>query len=371
MAWTIEEIERNWMNGEPLGSASEEILAAFEMAEAIRGPDWVRSITFLAGGARQWGFSALLPILSLANRASSLKNAVDANDLLHRLRSDDAAADSELSAIHLLRSSNPATELEIAPIAAVGDRQRRPDFRIRMPAERWTHVEVTELHQSSAGTIAEQVLQTVVCEIMAVERAFLLEVVFWRFPSEGEIQDLVAQARSICSMAEPQRVDLSDLAWLILKPGDPSAVIPTALPPGDGPRVAASQVLVGDGQPNRQVIVRMPFSDRRAEDVLAAEASQLPKDTPGLIMVDVRHQPTAFSSWPTLVPRRFTPFMHTRVGAVILFMHGIRLTDTGLALLPHLKMIENPHAHLPLPPWIKETVEQLREALKTTTGQPN
>jgi hypothetical protein len=369
MTWTIEDIERDWLNGERLGAAAEEVLAAFETAEAVRGPEWVRSTTFLPGGARQWGFSALIPIIALASRVTSLRNALGADDLLRRLRNNDGAAESELSAIHLLRSSNPGTELEIAPVAAVGDRQRRPDFGIRMPADNWTNVEVTELHQSAASTIAQQVLQTIVREVMAVERAFLLEVVFWRFPTEAEAQDLVGRARAICSTPELQQADLKDLALLIVKPGDPSVVVPTVLPPDDGPRAAASQVIVGDGRPNRQVIVRVPFSDQRAEEVLTAEARQLPKDTPGLIMVDVRRQPTALSSWSTLVPRRFTPRMHTRIGAVILFMYAIRLTDSGLALLPHVKMIENPHAKLPVPSWIKETVDRMREALRTTTGQ--
>src|SRR5262245_39153604 len=155
MTWTIEDIERDWLNGEPLGAATEEVLAAFETAEAVRGAEWVRSTTFLPGGARQWGFSALIPILALARKVSSLRNAVGVDDLLRRLRNNDAAAESELSAIHLLRSSKPETELESAPVTAVGNRQRRPDFGIRVPADSWTQVEVTALHQSAASTIAQ------------------------------------------------------------------------------------------------------------------------------------------------------------------------------------------------------------------------
>ncbi|MGO8990799.1 MAG: hypothetical protein ACLQGU_13030 [bacterium] len=348
---------------------AEEVLAAFETAEAVRGPDWVRSTTFLPGGVRQWGFSALIPIIDLARKVTSLRNAVGADNLLQRLRSNDYAAESELSAIHLLRSSNPETELEIPPVAAVGDRQRQPDFAIRMPADDWTQVEVTALHRSAASSIAQQVLQSVVGGVMAVEQAFLLEVVFLRFPTEVEVQEVVSRAHDICSRPEPQQSNLKDLALLIVKPGDPSVVVPTVLPSDDRPRAAVSQVIVGDGRPNRQVIVRVPFSDQRAEDVLTAEARQLPKGMPGLIMVDVQRQPTALTSWPTLVPRRFTPQMHTRVGAVMLFMYAIRLIDSGLALVPHVKMIENPHAKLPLPSWIRETIDRMRETLRRTTGQ--
>lgn len=161
-----------------------------------------------------------------------------------------------------------------------------------MPEDDWTQVEVTALHQSAASTIAQQVLQTIVGEVMAVERAFLLEVVFWRFPTEAEVQDLVGRAREICSMPELGQANLKDLALLIVKPGDASVVVPTVLPPDDSPRAAASQVIVGEGGPNRQVIVRVPFADQRAEVVLTAEARQLRKDMPGLIMVGFRHQPS-------------------------------------------------------------------------------
>jgi len=39
MPWTLEEIEREWLvDGEPLMFPAEDVIAAFNIAESIRGP---------------------------------------------------------------------------------------------------------------------------------------------------------------------------------------------------------------------------------------------------------------------------------------------------------------------------------------------
>jgi hypothetical protein len=64
--------------------------------------------------------------------------------------------------------------------------------------------------------------------------------------------------------------------------------------------MSIAKSVVGPGQPNRQILVRAPFADLRAETVLTADAKQLPRQEPGLVMVDVAAQPTAFESWADL-----------------------------------------------------------------------
>jgi hypothetical protein len=128
-----------------------------------------------------------------------------------------------------------------------------------------------------------------------------------------------------------------------------TTVSPTPVEPEPVPMYAMARTFQGPGQSSKQVLARMPFSDERAEDVINAEAQQLPKDTPGLIMVEVGSRPTALSSWEPLARRRFTPNQHTRIGGIILFMHATQPVAQGLAFLPHVKLITNPHARLPLP----------------------
>src|SRR5262249_40342315 len=116
---------------------------------------------------------------------------------------------------------------------------------------------------------------------------------------------------------------------------------------------------------------RVPFADQRARVVLSAEARQLPKNEPGLVMVDVTGQPTALESWADLVPRRFTPTQYTRVGGVLLFMTAITLTPLGLTWLPSLKLIPNPHAAIPLTGWITGVIEETRAESRRLTGRPD
>src|SRR5262249_19253154 len=104
----------------------------------------------------------------------------------------------------------------------------------------------------------------------------------------------------------------------MVKSGDSAIAIPSILPDDDRTRMSLAQSIVGPGQPNRQIVAPVPFADQRTGDILTAEARQLPKDESGLLMIDVTAQPTAFESWAELVPHRFTPVQHTRVGGVLL-----------------------------------------------------
>jgi hypothetical protein len=199
----------------------------------------------------------------------------------------------------------------------------------------------------------------------------LLEVVLWREPTEGEEDTLVREACKACSLAESNRQDVADLASILVKPGDAAVVVPSILPEDDGTRMTLSQSIVGPGEPNRQIVVRLPYADERAEDVLTAKARQLPKDASGLVMVDAGREPTAFDSWAKQVPRRFSPSQHTRVGGVLLFMTAITCTAQGVRFLPYLKLIPNPHARIPLPAWISDVVEETRAETRRLTGRPD
>ncbi len=233
-------------------------------------------------------------------------------------------------------------------------------------------MEVTQLNRSTVSERTQETLRRIATEVTSNLRPFVLEIVFWRDLAEGEEDDLVRQACNACQEANKGRRDVGDLASLLVKSDDPAVVNPTILPEDDGgTRMAIAKTIVGPGQPNRQIVIRVPFADQRAEAILSAEARQLPKNEPGLVMVDVARQPTAFESWADLVPRRFTPMQHTRVGGVLLFMTATTVTARGLTWLPYLKLIPNPHAAIPLEGWIIDVVEETRAESRRLTGRPD
>jgi hypothetical protein len=368
MPWTHSEIESEWLGGERLSLPPDDVVAAFAVAEEVRGREWCLSTTMLPNGGRHCGFLPFHRVYFFGKRIQSLAGAIGRDALLDKLLQGDGASESELTAIYLLRSRRPAAELEIGPEVTVGGGQRRPDFRIRSGEDRWTYVEVTQLNQSKASDRTEAMLRRIADRISSIRTPFLLEIVLWREATEDEEDDFVQQACGACQAAHGTRLDVGDLASLLVKAGDAAAVIPSILPAADATRVALAKVIGGANEPHRQIMVRAPFADQRAEAVLTHEAKQLPKGESGLVMVDVRGQPTAFESWLELVPRRFTANQHTRVSGVLLFMFGTMLTAQGLQCLPFLKLIPNPHAQIPLAAWITGIVEEIRAETRRLTS---
>jgi hypothetical protein len=376
--WTFEEIQREWFGDAHLHWDRDDVVRAFNLAESIRGRNWVlgrevdvAALSAFPGIDRRGGYSEFLRVYWFGKRMASIVGALGCDDLIERLMKNDSAASEEATAVHLLRSRQPNTELEIAPKVKVGNRYRRPDFRLRKVGEPWIYVEVTKLNESTASIQIERLLQRVAERVITVDQAFLLEIVFNRDPTASEEEEVLAQAKAACNAADGHRKDVGDFASILVRSGDPSVVVPSLIPDDNRPRMAISRSLVGDGQPNRQMVVRIPFQDQRAEDILRTEAKQLPRNECSIVMVNVNRQPSAFESWSERVPERFTAGQHTRVAAVVLFMHSTTATANGLVWIPFVKLIANPHARIPLPSWITDTVDGIRADARRLTGRPD
>jgi hypothetical protein len=91
---------------------------------------------------------------------------------------------------------------------------------------------------------------------------------------------MLAAVTAACADADGIRIDVEDVASILVKSGDPS-IVPSLIENDNRPRMAISRVLIGDGQANRQIVARIPFQDQRAEDILRIEARQLPKNECG------------------------------------------------------------------------------------------
>jgi hypothetical protein len=102
----------------------------------------------------------------------------------------------------------------------------------------------------------------------------------------------------------------------------------------------------------RSIVVRFPYSDARAEAFLRQKARQLPKEAPGIVMIDVARATAAMRTWAPLLSARLRPDQHTRVSAICLFRGGILLTPAGEDWVPETIVITNPHARYPAPDWL-------------------
>jgi hypothetical protein len=251
MPWTLEEIELEWFGGLKLDWDAEDVELAFRVATRLRGLPWVLgakvdpAFPVLPGIGKRGGYSEFLRVYWFGIRMASLMGAKGADDLIARVVAGDADASEEASAIHLLRSKQAATDLEIEPEVRVGTRDRKPDFRIRKGEEPWVFVEVTKLHQSTASTRVQELLARVSVGVMAIERPFLIEIVLNREPDTDEEQTILVGAIAACDAASGDSVDISDVASILLKGGDPQVVVPSLIPDDNRPRMAISKAIGG------------------------------------------------------------------------------------------------------------------------------
>jgi|SRR6266566_2784453 len=122
------------------------------------------------------------------------------------------------------------------------------------------------------------------------------------------------------------------------------------------------------GAAHHQVLVRIPFTDKRAEEILRDEAKQLTREGQGLIMIDVARASGGFQSWSALIERRLQPRINTRISAVCLFEGGMMPTDKGYNWLLRTKLVTNPNARFQLPGWIRDGVVSAGKAAEHIKG---
>jgi len=369
MAWTYEDIQRDWLAGNRIAVAPADVVAAFDRCERVLGREW----TDQARGNRT-GTAPTLKVVSMGQELAALEDVAGSEQLVEKIRSGDPSAIAELRAIHLLRSQG-GTAVELEPLVRASDADRKCDFRIQRNSEGWAYVEVTRPDVSEANARVESLLQTIIDQVSSIKKVFTLEVFLRREPTEEEAASLFATSLDLCAaenaaQAICRRELVADLGFLILNQHPAGQFVLNDHGEEPVPRLGAMKAIVGPGEPNRHVAVRMAYADQRAERFLTREARQLPTDAPGLILVEMLKAPGGFRSWEPVLQRRFQPAMHTRVGGACLFSSGLVPTPDGEAALYQTKLILNQHARIPLPEWIATTLEGAGRRFELLTAPP-
>jgi hypothetical protein len=359
MAFTWNEIDRDWLLGDAVAVPAEEVVSAFNRAETILGRDWVEHV-----GATARGTLLALRIITIGQRLLSVDDAVRRETVIKKIRNGDSSAEAELAAVHIIRNCARDVAVELAPPVVVGEGERRPDFRVRRNGEEWTYVEVTQPDTSELKARLEQVLSRFTEVLSFVDRNFAIEVFLRREPTDNEILQIIERLRVEGPVAGPRRVDMPGLCVLVLDECEPGVVAPALFP--DEPSLtrlgAARSLFGGDRNVARHIAARIPLSDERAEEFLRREAKQLPQGAPGLIMARMIREPTGMDAWPPLLRRRLQPHVHTRVGGVCLFHDASMMSDEGLRRVLKAKFVPNIHASHPLPEWITATLQREQPA---------
>jgi hypothetical protein len=313
--WTTQIITRDWLGGAAIAIPSDEVLAAFVRCERILGPGWIER-------ARRGtpGTMPTLNVVAMGQRLAYIESLPSNETLVEQLRKGEASAHAELSAIYVL-SKHARPAIELYPDALVGNNKRVPDFRTRRSdAEPWTYVEVTQPDISEMHEDLDAHAASVVKLVETIKRPFGLGLLIFNEYPAGQVVT-----------------------------GDHGEEVIV-------PRLGYSRSILGPAEPSRQIVLRVPYSDERAERFVSREARQLPNDAPGLIMIEVAHAPGAYTSWEPLIARRLRPDMNTRVGGICLFSSGQMLTENGPTVIDNTKLDSNPHAPIKLTVWVVESL---------------
>ena len=366
MTYTWQEIEQHWLSGAVLDISPDEAVTAFNHLEATFGRAWVEKVRRTSSGSITQGAAPTLRVVTLGLMLQTLDGVSNKDGLLQRLRQNRPDAQAELRAIYLLRSDSQDVSVEIEPEVVVGRRNRVPDFRTRLTDSEWIYVEVTQASRNSAaqkGIAGNLDRLTSLAESCA--GSYALEVFLKRMPSAEEVDYIEGQIKENYQSPGATEAELpSGLGTLYWNQYPPGAMILDDHGEAYTPRLStgkAAGLIGGQHQgitDHRHVIVRWPFTDTRAEEMLTAEAKQLPTDAPGMVMIHDAGAVGAMKAWPGLIQKRFRPTMHTRVSAVCLFTSSVHATESGDKWAPECKLVLNPHARYPLPGWIAAQLER-------------
>lgn len=197
-------------------------------------------------------------------------------------------------------------------------------------------------------------IQAIADGLMALRSGASIETLLLRDPNSEELEELVQETIALAARAEVLTKEFGDVAIVTVNRLPPCVVEPQDYGRELGPIIGFARGFVENGVPTKSVAVRVPVADQRALKILTREARQLPIHEPGLIMIDLSSVPGAFRDWETLLLRRLQPTIHTRVSAICLIRWGTCSTSGGEAVIPDVRLIENDHAVMPLPRWLRD-----------------
>jgi hypothetical protein len=353
MPWTWKRIEKEWLADGRVAHISEVTIDSFKEVERVLGAGWIDDVRKKGRGS-----IPAASIVGTGQQLRSLRRVVNPADIVQKLRDDNRSAWGELAAIHALAGHREDVEIEVGPEVKVKGKPKKPDFRLRCNGDAWTYVEVSRPNTSEERRHLQTIMNRITTVLSTVEGHYVLEVYLRREPTPDELDIIIERGTDLCRQSGVVQEDLPNQLGLLVTNDMPiGVVIPKERDPGNRrPVLGMSRGVVTNGVPERHVLVRLAYSDQRAEALLRNEARQLPTDSPGLIVLETGATGGSAREWLEVFGHRLQPGLHTRVGAIMLVSSGIETTAGGATWKQTTHGIVNPHAALPLPQWIAEVV---------------
>jgi hypothetical protein len=371
MAWTWKQIEQDWLAGGRVATEPSAVVEAFERVEAVLGRDWIEQsrvhpLVVPKGSPPQTtvvrGSDPVLTVVQMGGLLASLEGIPAVDTLMKKLRRGERAAMAEATAIHLLRQHPSDSVVELEPTVPVAGRSdRKGDFRVRRNGDPWTYVEVSATDRNATEREVLRLLERLGEPVHSMSGSFALELFFRSLPGEDEVEAILGRVRDLDGRADSFSEELPEgLGTFVYDPtGDPTDVSPRVLNEPYRPGLGRAAVVHREGEV-RSISVRLPYADNRGRKKLGKESLQLPRNDPGLVMIDTAGAPGSRQSWEPAI--RGDLHNHTRVSAVCLFRWA-SMPQNDLAEVVSVtgRLIVNPSARRTLPSWITERLSALAE----------
>jgi hypothetical protein len=371
MPWTWKQIEQDWLGSGRVASDPSTIVEAFERVEATLGRDWIEQSRTLPLATRKGsppqttivgGSHPVLRVVRMGALLASLEGIADTAPVIDRLRRSERSARAEATAVHLLRQHPSDSVVQLEPVIPIAGRpNRKGDFRVRRNGDPWTYVEVSATEQTTTEQEASQLLKRLAEPVHSMSGSFAVELFFRSVPVEDEIESILGRIRDLDGQPKSISEELPEgLGALLYDTNrDPRDVSPRIPNEPYRPGLSRADVVHGDGEV-RSITVRLPYADMRGRKKLGKKSLQLPRNDPGLIMIDIAGAPGSRHSWAPAIGDDLRN--HSRVSAVCLFQWAFLPRDDLAEYASVLgKLIVNPSARRTVPSWIIERLSALPE----------
>ncbi len=309
----------------------ERALEAFNGFAALFNKDWVTGY-FQGARSPRW----VRAIVGMWEEWKVIRNLRQAEKLVERWRAGINEAGVQPEVRVFARLVRAGGVVEIFP--EVSD--RIPDCRFRPQSDDgWVYLEVSQRGLSKVRQRAYEVLRRTSEAAASAVAGMHGKVAILRIPTDDEVETIVTWLASGPRSGEK----LEDLAEFYLDALDravgPDDVIQERVPK---PRLLTTHVALPGAR--RRGTACLTVSDEGAEELLKAEAAQLPLDQPGVTVLDVSGVIGGHQEWVPLIQRRLQPTINTRISAVVLL--STTLAEEGLTI--EGQVLINPHSKNPI-----------------------
>jgi hypothetical protein len=357
MPWTWNEIDEVWFGREVLAEPAE-IVASFNTVEELLGRQWILDQypdpkNFVIYGA------ACAEILLLGRELNRFRNSSGIEELIRKLRGGDSSPRAELDAAYLCAGGDAAVEVEFGVEIATG---KMPDFRARRGHEPWTWVEVSAPDFSDAAKDVMALMDQLGDLLTMVPYGRFAEIFIRRDLTPADVILVRRDFGIAVSRGRQTRLDTMQ-AIILYDHFAPQKYRLDALAEAQVPRISTLH-FDKHGPSPRELLVRHALSDARAVRLLRREAEQLPRDEPGIIMLQNGISLGPLAEWPPLIEAALRPGQHTRVSAAALFFVAARGPMGEVAptveITAAARLIRNKNARNPAPDWLLDRLQNFR-----------